>query len=190
MGYYDDEKNVAQYIRLAADYDGRLLIDALKTMLPKGSKLLELGMGPGKDLLLLNEDYDVIGSDSSQVFIERFRRLHPSIRVMPLDAITMDAMDAAERFDGIYSNKTLCHLTADQLRDSFEGQARALRKGGIALHSFWHGRGESCHHGLRFVYYCESSLEALIGAGFETLKLQRYTEMSPDDSLYIALRKR
>ena len=30
-------------------------------------------MGPGKDLALLAADYDVTGSDSSQIFVERYR---------------------------------------------------------------------------------------------------------------------
>ena len=187
MGYYDDEKNVERYIQMAAGCDGGLLIEALRNTLPNGSKLLELGMGPGKDLLLLNAHYEVIGSDASAIFVERFKKLHPTIKVKLLDAITLETN---ERYQGIYSNKALCHLTRDQLQISFERQARALMPGGVALHSFWHGGGESEHQGLRFVYYRETALEALVGASYEILDIERYTEMETDDSLYIALRKR
>ena len=37
----------------------------------KGSTLLELGMGPGKDLDLLKKTYSVTGSDSSKIFVYR-----------------------------------------------------------------------------------------------------------------------
>lgn len=187
MGYFDDEENVKQYIRMAAGCDGGSLIDVLRNHLPDGSKLLELGMGPGKDLLLLNEHYEATGSDLSMIFVERFKRLHPTINVTRLDAI---AMDTDERYQGIYSNKALCHLTRDQLQLSFERQARALKSGGVALHSFWYGDGESEHQGLRFVYYRVAALKALVGSAYEVLASERYAEMEIDDSLYILLRKR
>lgn len=187
MGYYDDKENVEQYIRMAAKYDGKLLVDAIGRYLPNGSKLLELGMGPGKDLLMLNEHYQVIGSDSSTIFVERFKKLHPNIRVVLLDAVTMET---EEQYHGIYSNKVLYHLTRDELLASFERQARVLTRGGIALHSFWHGDEESEHQGLRFAYYNEDSLKALIGPAYDILETRPYTEIESDDSFYIVLRKR
>ena len=187
MRYYDDERNVEQYIRMATGYDGKLLIDVLRKYLPDGSKILELGMGPGKDLLLLNEHYEVIGSDASTIFVERFKKLHPTIKVKLLDAITLDT---DERYQGIYSNKVLCHLRRDQLLLSFQRQARALESGGIALHSFWYGDEESYHQGLRFAYYHETALRTLVEPEYEILDTERYTEMETNDSLYIVLRKR
>ena len=53
MGYYDDPKNTQQYIEMAEGYDGRELIEALSRHLPAGATVLELGMGPGKDLDIL-----------------------------------------------------------------------------------------------------------------------------------------
>lgn len=117
MGYYDDKENVEQYIRMAASYDGKLLVDAIGKYLPNGSRVLELGMGPGKDLLMLKQVYQVIGSDSSAIFVERFRKLHPNIRVALLDAVTIET---DEQYHGIYSNKVLYHLTRDELIASFE----------------------------------------------------------------------
>ncbi len=187
MDYYDNEENVEQYIRMATGYDGEMLIDALRKYLPDGSKLLELGSGPGKDLLLLSEHYQATGSDSSAIFVERLRKLNPGIKVRQLDAIMMNT---DERYDGIYSNKVLIHLSRDELPGSFERQARVLKTGGIALHSFWYGDGEVEHQGLRFVYYREDSLRALIGRGYEILECNRYTEIEPDDSMYMVLRKR
>jgi SAM-dependent methyltransferase len=187
MNYYDNEKNVEQYMRVAAGYDGKLLVDALRKHLPDRAKLLELGIGPGKDLLLLNEHYEVTGSDASAIFVERFKKLHPRINVKLLDAITLDTN---ERFQGIYSNKVLCHLERDQLRNSFQQQARALESGGIALHSFWHGDEERDYQGLRFVYYREAALRTLVEPAYELLDAKRYTEIETDDSLYIVLRKR
>ena len=86
VGYFDHRANVEDYVRLAKGSDGELLIEALRGHLPQGSKLLELGMGPGKDLLMLNKHFRVTGSDVSAVFLERFRKLHPGLEVKLLDA--------------------------------------------------------------------------------------------------------
>lgn len=187
MGYYDSEANVENYIQMADGCDGKLLIDALAAYLPEGATALELGMGPGKDLLMLNERWQAVGSDSSAIFIDRFRRLHPNMDVELLDAITIDT---DKRYDGIYSNKALYHLSRDELRASFERQAQVLKTGGIALHSFWHGSEAYTDKGLHFAYYCEAALKALIGPEYDILETQRYTEAETDDSFYIVLCKR
>ncbi len=187
MGFYDSEENVERYIRMADGYDGKLLIDALGDFLPVGSRVLELGMGAGKDLLLLNERYQASGSDLSAVFVERFMGLYPNIDVKLLDAISIET---DERYDGIYSNKALHHLRRAELRDSFNRQAQILESGGIALHSFWYGTDEGEHHDLRYVYYRQDTLKALIGCDFEVADTKRYTEIDADDSFYVVLRKR
>jgi cyclopropane fatty-acyl-phospholipid synthase-like methyltransferase len=186
MGYYDETKNVEQYIQMAEGYDGQLLIEILLKYLRQKSTLLELGMGPGKDLLLLNEHFQVTGSDHSSVFVERFKKQHTTINVTQLDAVTMDIN---KTFDGIYSNKVLHHLTSDDLRTSFQRQSHILNDRGIVLHSFWYGEQEEEHHGLRFVYYTESSLREIIGSEYEIIDIQRYTEIDSNDSLCLVLRK-
>lgn len=55
MGHLDVPANVRGYIRMAEGYDGAGLIAVLRKYLPAGSTLLELGMGPGKDLDLRAE---------------------------------------------------------------------------------------------------------------------------------------
>ncbi len=187
MGYYDSQENVEQYIRMADGCDGKWLIDVLRQHLPEGSRVLELGMGPGKDLLMLAEHYQVTGSDLSAIFVERFRQLHPNIDVRLLNAITIDT---DRRYHGIYTNKVLHHLTRDELLTSFERQRHVLETGGIALHSFWYGAAEGDCQGLHFVYYDENTLKALMGSDYEILDAQRYTEIESRDSLYMVLRKR
>ena len=68
MGFYDEERNVETYVEMAEGFDGRELVDVLKKHLAPGSTVLELGMGPGKDLALLAEAFGATGSDRSQVF--------------------------------------------------------------------------------------------------------------------------
>ncbi len=68
MGFYDTEGGVKEYVEMAEGYDGAELVEVLKKHLPEGSTVLELGMGPGKDLALISRSYTVTGSDSSAAF--------------------------------------------------------------------------------------------------------------------------
>ena len=144
-------------------------------------------MGAGKDLLLLNEHYTATGSDSSQIFLDRFREQYPKLDAIHLDAITVET---DRRFDGIYSNKVLYHLTREQLIESFKKQAQILNPNGVALHSFWYGEGDEAMHGLHFAYYTENTLREVIGDEYEVMKIAKYAEDETDDSLYVVLKKR
>lgn len=186
-GYFDDEKNVEDYISMAEGYDGRDLIDQLAEYLPAGSRVLELGMGPGKDLDILAERYDVTGSDSSRVFLDRYRALHPDADILLLDAVNLET---DRTFDAVYSNKVLHHLDTEELKKSFHSQTRLLPSGGIALHSFWLGEGEETIQGMRFTFYNDRTLRSRIGPEWEVLESQIYTEMEEDDSLVLVARKR
>ena len=187
MSYFDDENNVEEYIRMAEGYDGREFISILRKHLRDNSTLLELGMGPGKDMELLSEHFQVTGSDNSHVFLERFRAVHPHADLIFLDATSMDT---DRRFDCIYSNKVLMHLSESQLKESFRRQASVLNSGGILFHTFWHGDGEEEHSGLRFVYYTPETLAQLIGDEYDEVEIRMYSEMEEDDSFYILLRKK
>lgn len=187
MSYFDDVKNVDEYIRMVEGYDGRELIAILKEHLPAGATVLELGMGPGKDLDLLAQAYTVTGSDYSDVFLERYREKYPTADTLKLDAATVET---DRTFDCIYSNKVLHHLTKSDLRRSFARQKERLTDNGLLMHSFWFGSKEEEFNGLRFVYYTEEELFNTIGPGFEVAAMDRYKELEDDDSFYIVLRKK
>ena len=186
MGFYDSEKNVNDYIRMAEGFDGAELIKVLHKHLSEGSMVLELGMGPGKDVALLAERYEATGSDSSRVFVDLYRQSRPECDLLLLDAVTMET---DRTFDGIYSNKVLQHLTNEQLRVSLQKQRGALNSTGVLMHSFWHGSGEEEHQGLLSVYYTEADLLDLVAKDYEVEELERYREMEEGDSIYMVLRK-
>lgn len=188
MSYFDDVKNVRQYIHMAKGYDGRELIDVLKRYLPRGSSVLELGMGPGKDLDLLNQYYRATGSDSSKVFLDLYKKQHEDADLLLLDAVTIET---DRRYDGVYSNKVLIHLTKEQLRSSLEAQEQILNPQGVLLHTFWRGdKKKEENQGLLFVYYMEDELKDIFQERFEVLSVEKYSEMARDDSLYIVSLRR
>ena len=99
MGYFDNEKNVKDYIKMVKGYDATELINILRKHLKKDSTLLELGMGPGKDLDILREYYKVTGSDSSQIFVNRYKKIHPESDILQIDAIDIKIQ---QKFDCIF----------------------------------------------------------------------------------------
>ncbi len=186
MSYFDNKKNVHDYIKMSKGYDGAELINILGKYLVKGSMVLELGMGPGKDLDILARLFKATGSDSSSIFLELYRDNHPAADLLLLDARTIET---ERKFDCIYSNKVLHHLAKDELRESFARQKRTLTQRGLLLHSFWYGSKTEEHHGLKFVFYTEQEPKDLVKNDFEILELQRYTEIEESDSICLLLRK-
>jgi trans-aconitate methyltransferase len=173
-------------MRMADGYDGRELVEVLKNHLPADSTILELGMGPGKDLDMLSKDYKVTGSDNSNIFLDMYQKKNPNADILNLDAISLATN---RKFDCIYSNKVLHHLKRSDLYLSFEQQYERLQEKGMLLHSFWLGTTEEEHHGLRFVYYMEDELIKMTEHRFTIIETKRYKEMEADDSFYILFQK-
>ena len=187
MNYFENEKNIRDYIKMAEGYDGAELIKVLRDYLPEHSTVLELGMGPGTDLDILKKTYTVTGSDVSQIFIDLYKQKNPHADLMQLDAVTIDT---DRTFDCIYSNKVLSHLTRLELSKSLDRQREMLQTNGLLFHSFWAGRGEEEFHGLLFAYYSKDDLTKLVRDDFDILLMEHYTEMKKNDSIYLLLRQK
>lgn len=186
MGHYDTEEGVQEYIKHSEKWDGKQLIKILLQHLPELSTLLELGMGPGRDFDVLNKAYKVTGSDKSQVFLDRYREKNKDVELLKLDAVTI-ATD--RKFDCIYSNKVLQHLTKEGLKKSLKRQKEVLNQNGIAFHAVWRGDKIEEKKGLLFTYYQIDGLKKIIGDDFDILDIQTFTEMEKDDSIYFILSK-
>ena len=186
MGFFDTEKGVDDYIKMAEGYDGEELIKILKEYLPEKSTLLELGMGPGKDLDILKKTYMVTGSDNSQVFLDRYRKQNPLADLIKLDAVTILT---DRKFDCIYTNKVLHHMVREDLKKSFQRQLEILNPKGILFHSFWKGDKDESYDGLLFTRYQIDGLKEIIGDNFDIVAINTYTEIEKDDSIYVMLSK-
>lgn len=188
MEYWNNKKNVEGYIKMIEGYDdGRELIEILKKYLPRGSSLLELGMGPGKDLDILNETFITSGTDISSVFIDLYKQKHENADVFVLDAINLQI---EKMYDCIYSNKTLQHLTKSEFKQSLKKQKEILNPNGILFHSLWQGDKEENYGGLLFVYYTKEILTNIVRNDFDIIEINSYNEMEEDDSLYMILKKK
>lgn len=172
---------------MAREVHGGGLIEKLKAYLPAGSRLLEIGSGPGTDWNILRQHYHVVGSDNSLEFLNHLKSTYPEGHFMSLDAVTLKVNAT---FDAIYSNKVMHHLSDQDLAVSIVQQQEILVPGGIICHSFWKGKGSEVFKGMFVNYHSEQSLKATFGPQFDLLLVEPYQEFEPDDSLLMVGRKK
>lgn len=184
--YYDSKDSVQEYISAAKDVNSEPLIYMLQSNLEEGSSVLELGSGPGTDWRILSKQYQVTGSDMSVEFLGHLKQHNPTGKFIELDAATLET---DQKFDGIYSNKVLHHLTDKELVQSIKRQLEILNKNGVVCHSFWKGKGTEEFKGMFVNYHDREELIALFQKGFELLAIEEYEEFEPNDSIVIIGRK-
>ncbi|CAD7703884.1 unnamed protein product [Ostreobium quekettii] len=149
-------------------------------------------MGPGKDLdLLLGRGYRATGSDRSETFLEMYRAARgEGADVELLDAVTIET---DRRFDAVYTNKVLHHLTEEQLDASLARQWEVTNPGGFGVHTFWHSEKEPevMFGSLLFTYYTkETIVKKITETGkWAVVEATVYKEMEDDDSVCVVLRR-
>ena len=85
--YYNTKESVDEYIKLAKGFNGAHLIKKFEKVLSPNSTVLEIGSGLGSDWEILNESYNVVGSDNSTEFLDYLIIENPmenSLNWMPL----------------------------------------------------------------------------------------------------------
>lgn len=185
--YYKTKETAEEYIKLAEGYNGLELIEKLKLQLPSTSNVLEMGSGPGSDWEILSKSYTVTGSDNSSEFLNHLTAKYPSGEFLNLDASTLET---SKKFDGIYSNKVMHHLSDDELVISIQRQNEILNLKGIICHSFWKGEGSEVFKGLFVNYHTKEALTELFEKHFEILSIEEYPEFEEGDSLLLIAKKK
>jgi ubiquinone/menaquinone biosynthesis C-methylase UbiE len=185
MNFYNDPKNVKKYIQMCEGYDGSNIYQALGEYLPVHSTLLELGSGAGLDIVHLKNSYTVTGSDLSDEFLKVCKEKHPDIPFLKLNALKLEV---DEKFNCIFSNKVLHHLTEEELKESLQQQASILSPSGLIAHSFWLGKKNQEMNDLLFTYYIKEQLLSIISKTFEVSSSLVYEEIEEGDSLLVIAR--
>ncbi len=185
--YYSSSKSVKEYIAAAKDVNSEPLVNKFKEFLKEGSSVLELGSGPGTDWQILSKGYEVTGSDMSEAFLSHLKAQNPSGNFIELDAATLDT---EVKFDGIYSNKVLHHLTDEELVQSVARQAEILNPNGVICHSFWKGEGTEEFKGMFVNSHNKEELKKEFETKFEILSMELYEEFEPNDSIVLIAQKK
>lgn len=178
-----------EHQEMIRDQHRNRLVNKLNEYLLDHSTILELGSGEGTDLLKLSRNYQVTGSDISPVFVEKFKEKHPEIDMKILDARIMNIED---KYDCIYSNKVLSHLTEEELVYSLTKQEEHLKDDGIIFMTLTYGayREEEIEDGLVLAYYNETKIGNLVPETLRIEIMETYYDKEKDDSLLVILKKR
>lgn len=116
-------------------------VDEVLDRLPAGSRIVDLGCGPGDPAArLLSARHRVLGVDLSRVQLELARRTAPSATLVQAD-MTRFALRPGS-VDAVVSYYALGHLPADRHRPLLTAAAGWLRAGGLLLTSAPLGAGD------------------------------------------------
>lgn len=102
---------------------------------PRGTRVLDLGFGSGRDLnALCQAGYEACGVDASAEMVAQARHRFPSLDGrLTLDHLPRLAAVADQAFDGILCSAVLMHLPEELLFDSVLNIRRILKLGGRLL---------------------------------------------------------
>jgi len=155
--YY--EQNADSYAEATEGLEMEALYASFVTLLPRGGRILDLGCGPGRDLVAFQKmGFEVLGVDASHAMVAR-SRARAGCSVEQLDFLSLDFH---EDFDGIWACASLLHVPRKELGQAFALCREALRTSGTLYASFKYGTDDREMNGRRFTDLDESTLEKLV----------------------------
>lgn len=152
--------------------------------LPRGSHVLELGCGGGRDAkAFMSAGHRVDATDGTpEIAAQAARLLGTSVRVM-----RFEDLDTLETYDAVWANASLLHVPRTDLPDILARIYRALKPGGLHLASFKSGGTEGRDQFGRYYnypsqdqlldFYAQSAewdvltIDAYQGGGYQTTTL-------------------
>lgn len=132
---------------------------------PKGSRVLDLGCGPGtsaREMARAGLSVDAIDASGEMVAMAAE---HSGVYARQA---TFDQIDGADVYAGIWANFSLLHASRSEFAKHLDAIHRALKPGGVFYLALKLGKGEARDKiGRFYTYYSEQQLEAhLTQAGF------------------------
>jgi len=141
------------------------LLDAIEAAPPL--RILDLGCGPGRDLLALaSRGHEPVGLDGSAAFVAMAREASGA-EVLHQDFLGLEL--PRESFDGVFANASLFHVPTRELPRVLGELHACLRPGGVLFSSNPRGRNEEGWRGRRYCVFHDhhSWRRFALGSGFE-----------------------
>ena len=148
------------YAKLTVNGADRPELASFIDLVCAGGRVLDLGCGPGHFAARMAQSgLEVEASDASAEMI----KIASQIDGVSARQETFDALDAVNRYDGIYANFSLLHAERDTVPTHVTAIARALKTGGIFHIGMKLGTDESRDSmGRRYSYFSEAELERMM----------------------------
>lgn len=146
------------------------------SLIPKNSKILDAGCGPGQAAKRFAEKgHDATGIDLSRKMIEFAKQKAPNAKFLVMD---LEELEIKEKFDGIWAAFVLVHIPREKHQKIINGFYTLLKPGGILYLGMIQGKGERLmeepynrNYKQWFVFVSKEEIEALLKkAGLELLK--------------------
>lgn len=150
----------------------------LKHIKPKG-KILDLGCGSGRDLLYFkNKDYEAYGLDNSEELI-KLAEEYTNEKIIKCD---FRNINLNIKFDAIWANASLLHLTINELKSTITKLINHLNKNGTIYMSFKYGTFEGIRNDRHFTYFTEKTITSFLNKfeNIKTIKIWKTTDQRKD----------
>ncbi len=175
----------------------RAALDRFVSALPAGSRMLEVGSGPGRDARALEDaGMSVRRTDIAPAFVTMLRADGFAAEV--LDPLTDDLADSAtdEPYDGVWAAASLLHVRREDLPLAVRRLAEATRADGVLHLALKEGDGArfSLHGNVaaprHFTFWREEPLrEVLAEAGWTVDRVDRSVGVRDDHWLNVLARR-
>ena len=158
LEYYN--KNSNEYYDMTVTSDMKNIYDKFLNEIPKESSILDLGCGSGRDSLhFIKKGYSVTALDGSA----ELAKLASNLIKKEVIVCTFQAIELAEKFDGIWACASLLHLNKEDLKDVLNKLYKNLKDNGYFYLSFKYGDNEYIDEKNRyFNCFTEESIKAFI----------------------------
>lgn len=174
------DKNAKEFTTFTTIFRGKLKkwIDFFITQFPKGSSILDVGCGAGRDALYLtNKGLSVTGIDFSERLVEIAKKKVKSGKFLVMDFEKLSF--PKNSFDGIWASASLYHVPRENLLGVLNKLNLVLKNGGLFFSLYRIGEGERFTKEKRgnavlerfCAYYQPQEIDNLLNkAGFNNIK--------------------
>lgn len=191
LSYYDNHAD--EFYRGTVNVDFTATQERFLAKLKKGSRILDLGCGSGRDTkFFLERGYDVEAVDGSAELC-RLASQYTGVRVKQM---LFEELSAVDQYDGIWACSSILHLPIDKLHEVMQKMATALKKNGIIYTSFKYGTFAGERNGRYFTDMTEVTFADLIKESISLAVEEQWIssdarpERSEEKWLNLFLRKR
>lgn len=165
------DKHAKEFASFTTIFRGKLekWINYYSDQFPKGSLVLDIGCGAGRDAFYLSsKGFSITGIDFSEKLIEIAKKKVPNGKFFVMDFENLSFPENS--FDGVWASASLLHIPKERLLETLKRISLVLKKNGLFFSLFRVGEGEKLTKEKRgdavlerfYAYYKPEEIEALL----------------------------